>query len=722
MEQQHEQQASPALAPLVHCPACEALLSNQSRRFCDQCGIDLRRGEAGRGRTPASPSMSIPSASGIWREERPHVEATPGELLAEAVKEARLLSAVVVDRLLSEHPEPRHLYHHLLDEYELPEEELRLALHLAFLYPTIDLQVAEVDGPLAGQLGANLLQERLVLPLIGAGPSARLMIAMANPTDRETIREIEQLAQRPSSICLALPTHLLERIEHHFTPRLVGVLPSGEAVESILNHHETSIGKAGHNRMVIADSTVSGSHAIVLSRQRQFSIVDLGSSNGTYLNDQRLGRNGQILCHGDQIKLGRVLLVFRDPRVPLQNRTTHLPGDSSETPAASPPAPPSRGNQERTGSSQPSIESLAHSEALPRGEEQAERPRLGTERSQRRTSSWALWALVVVAILALAFFFYQLREESSLIAEGSDRSGSNVLSTGSETTRRTDPAPLLPAGNWEKFGTSGRLSSVSAVAYRPGSGGVLLAGTSQIPGLFWIPLAASRTARAPLFELPTKMAPLLPTLASPPQALAYGNGFYYELGTPSQGRQTGQALHRVAVSSNGLARRETTVEVSELVRSLAPPSSNGLSQPSVASLAWNPIREELLLVLSPLPTTGETLLVPLRMVDPLGPFGGKNLTIGSPSFLPLDLHGETVRSMTYVASRKSFLLLTRGATTVHLWEWPGTAQSTPFRRITLDAQLEPSGLLALPLDHQDLIVLTGRRGTYLSLTSQNPIP
>jgi hypothetical protein len=218
------------------------------------------------------------------------------------------------------------------------------------------------------------------------------------------------------------------------------------------------------------------------------------------------------------------------------------------------------------------------------------------------------------------------------------------------------------------------------------------------------------------------MAPLLPTLVSPPQALAYGNGFYYELGTPRQGSQAGQALHRVAISSNGLARRETTVEVSELVRSLAPPSSNGLSQPPVASLAWNPIREELLLVLSPLATTGETLLVPLRMVDPLGPFGGKNLTIGSPSFLPLDLHGETVRSMTYVASRKSFLLLTRGATTVHLWEWAGTAPSPPVRRIALDAQPEPSGLLALPLDNQDLIVLTGRRGTYLSLTSQKQTP
>jgi len=731
MEQQHEQQASPALAAHVHCPACGTLLSNRSHRFCDQCGIDLRRGVAGPGRASASPSVSFPakggakgeSASGAWREERPLVEATPGELLAEAVKEARLLTAEVVDRLLLEHPEPRDFYHHLLDERELPEEELQLALHQAFLYPTIDLQVAEVDGVLAAQLGADLLHERLVLPLVGSGPSARLMLAMANPTDRETIREIEQAAQRPSSICLALPAQLLERIERHFTPRLVGVLPSGEAVESILNHHETSIGKAGHNRLIIPDSTVSGSHAIVLSRQRQFSIVDLGSSNGTYLNDQRLGRNGQILRHGDQIKLGRVVLAFRDPRAPLQHRTTRFPSNVVETPSSPSAAPlPFRADQGRTDSSQASIEGLAPSESLSPGEEPVERPSARTETARRRTSPWALWALGAVAIVAVAVFFYQQQAESSPVPETLERSGASTLSTGLDTSRGTELATLTPAGNWEKFGTGGRLSLVSAVAHRPGSGGVLLAGTSQIPGLFWIPLGASRTARAPLFDLPSKMAPLLPTLASPPQALAYGNGFYYELGAPRQGRQAGQALHRVTVSSNGLARRETTVEVSELVRSLAPPSSNGLSQPPVASLAWNPIREELLLVLSPLATTGETVLVPLRMVDPLGPFGGRNLTIGSPSFLPLDLHGETVRAMTYVASRRSFLLLTRGASTVHLWEWSGTVPSPPVRRIALDPQPEPLGILTLPLDNQDLIVLTGRRGSYLSLTSLTPTP
>jgi hypothetical protein len=147
-----------------------------------------------------------------------------------------------------------------------------------------------------------------------------------------------------------------------------------------------------------------------------------------------------------------------------------------------------------------------------------------------------------------------------------------------------------------------------------------------------------------------------------------------------------------------------------------------MSQPPVATLSWNPIREELLLILSPLATTGETLLVPLRMLDPLGPFGGRNLTIGSPSFLPLDLNGETVRAMTYVASRKSFLLVTRGPSTVQLWEWSGTPQSPPSPRMVLDPQPEPSGILTLPRDNQELIVLTGRRGTYLSLTSQTSSP
>jgi hypothetical protein len=78
--------------------------------------------------------------------------------------------------------------------------------------------------------------------------------------------------------------------------------------------------------------------------------------------------------------------------------------------------------------------------------------------------------------------------------------------------------------------------------------------------------------------------------------------------------------------------------------------------------------------------------------------------------------------MTYVASRKSFLLVTRGQSTVQLWEWSGTSQSRPSPRMVLDPHPEPSGILALPRDNQELIVLTGRRGTYLTLTSQTSSP
>lgn len=665
--------------------------------------------------------MGPRSTNGGRQKERPLVEATPGELLAEAVKEAGLLSADVIDRLLMEHPEPRELYQHLLDEGELPEEELRLALHEAFLYPTIDLQVTEVDSGLAAELGAGLLQERLVLPLVGSGPSGRLMIAMANPTDRETIREIEQIAQRPSSICLALPTRLLERVERHFAPRLVGVLPSGEAVEAILNHSETSIGKAGHNRLVLGDETVSGSHAIVLSEQGRFSLLDMGSRNGTYLNNQRLGQDGQSLADGDQIRLGRIRLVFQDPNASLPERTPFLPDDVAAASGAPPRTLPFPADWERTEPEMSPWEEPASENGLPSPEfvetspPQAEPPPVEPAPAREvegrgpRTSRWAVWGLAGIALLAVAIFFFkrQPTAERPTIPQPLER-------TGAET--------LTASGNWERFGKIGGLVSVSAVAHRPGSGGVLLAGTNQIPGLFWVPVATSGSPRGSLFDLPAGMAPLVATSTSPTEALAYGNGFYYELSPPRRGAQGGQRLHRIAISSNGVARRESTVEVSELVRSLAPPSSGGMSQPPVATLAWNPIREELLLVLSPLATTGETLLVPLRMVDPLGPFGGRNLTIGSPSFLPLDLNGETVRAMTYVASRKSFLLVTRGQSTVQLWEWSGTSQSRPSPRMVLDPHPEPSGILALPRDNQELIVLTGRRGTYLTLTSQTSSP
>jgi hypothetical protein len=57
--------------------------------------------------------------------------------------------------------------------------------------------------------------------------------------------------------------------------------------------------------------SVSRRHAQVIHRQGEYLLVDLRSTNGTYLNATRLGPDDRVrLRHGDQVRFGDVSLTF----------------------------------------------------------------------------------------------------------------------------------------------------------------------------------------------------------------------------------------------------------------------------------------------------------------------------------------------------------------------------------------------------------------------------
>jgi adenylate cyclase len=79
-----------------------------------------------------------------------------------------------------------------------------------------------------------------------------------------------------------------------------------------------SLGRAKDNNVVFTSSKVSRRHALVHAQGgAEFSLVDLGSSNGTHLNGRRV-IHPEALQHGDVIQIGEQSLVFRleTPRTP----------------------------------------------------------------------------------------------------------------------------------------------------------------------------------------------------------------------------------------------------------------------------------------------------------------------------------------------------------------------------------------------------------------------
>jgi pSer/pThr/pTyr-binding forkhead associated (FHA) protein len=68
------------------------------------------------------------------------------------------------------------------------------------------------------------------------------------------------------------------------------------------------VGRAPNSDIPILDPTISRRHAEVECGDDGFAIRDLGSSNGTYVNGERV--EATKLAAGDEIQIGKFKLVF----------------------------------------------------------------------------------------------------------------------------------------------------------------------------------------------------------------------------------------------------------------------------------------------------------------------------------------------------------------------------------------------------------------------------
>ena len=75
----------------------------------------------------------------------------------------------------------------------------------------------------------------------------------------------------------------------------------------------TSLGRGEENDILIADPAVSRRHAQIRESHGHFTLSDIGSKSGTYLNGRRL-RAPQVLQNRDEITLGDTVLKFVSSR------------------------------------------------------------------------------------------------------------------------------------------------------------------------------------------------------------------------------------------------------------------------------------------------------------------------------------------------------------------------------------------------------------------------
>jgi len=91
--------------------------------------------------------------------------------------------------------------------------------------------------------------------------------------------------------------------------RLVWERTDGGKVEFPLDGEELELGRDEDLAIRVDEPLVSRRHARILRRGEGWGVVDLGSTNFTRVNGQRVRREHE-LEHGDAIRLGRTKLTF----------------------------------------------------------------------------------------------------------------------------------------------------------------------------------------------------------------------------------------------------------------------------------------------------------------------------------------------------------------------------------------------------------------------------
>jgi adenylate cyclase len=115
-------------------------------------------------------------------------------------------------------------------------------------------------------------------------------------------------------------------------------LTTAEGTHAVELRAVNSLGRHPNNTIQLLDKIVSKEHCIIEQRGDHFVLRDLGSLNGTYINNERV-RGEAPLKHGDEIALGATRGKFDDGSSPLQGQPAGM------GPAGAQGQPPSAQNQ-----------------------------------------------------------------------------------------------------------------------------------------------------------------------------------------------------------------------------------------------------------------------------------------------------------------------------------------------------------------------------------------
>ncbi len=157
-----------------------------------------------------------------------------------------------------------------------------------FHAPEQEMPVAEADFP---ELEKTPVEEQTPLEQEQTAVTPDLAEEKTIALEVEKISEEERGEREPRRLVGFLVTFSLNKLGDFF-PLYLG---------------KNNIGRSSQNEIVLNDSSVSGSHAMILFRGNQIIIEDKLSVNGTFVNQGSESIDRENLKDGDIIRLGKVV-------------------------------------------------------------------------------------------------------------------------------------------------------------------------------------------------------------------------------------------------------------------------------------------------------------------------------------------------------------------------------------------------------------------------------
>ncbi len=667
------------------------------------------------------------------------------ESLASAVVTAGLATSADVDRVRGN--AKGRLYQALIEERLASEESLRDLMSKTFQIAVADLSASQIDEAVVAGFSARLAREHQVFPVAKEADS--LILAIADPTNTASVDQLRRDVGAPMSIRLATASQIRERVDQHYGPKLIGVLPSGAKLEYLIDKHEVEIGKATHNHITLTDPTVSNTHAIVITRDAGYSIVDLGSRNGTFVNGERLGAQAHTLKHGDRIQLGQTVLTFRNPAETTANLTAVLSGEaleelrrragtdaspekehgtgqpvSPETPIlVQDPSPGAPGSplSSKDLAPAPNAEAAELVENAPddKDEKKKKKKKKKKEKDDRLRAAYVsaggrIFAAVLSVALTVALTLYLTRSGTA-----PNKEEVKISKKGKAKLRLPKPTAGTPfqGGSFE----------ASGVVQVPGTNGVLFVDDTKLDEILWMQVddSGKQTGGVKLIPLGASVVDL--------EGITYGDGYFYAIGSQSDKKDGEQnAIARFKFDASGQTIRDTEVIPNFrefLVTNV--PELKGEGQKNgkdgglnIEGIGWDPKRNRLLLGLRSPQLDGNALIVPIAL-NSGSPFSVGNIKVVEGHSIQLPLEGMGIRDIQYDSRLDSFLIIA-GAPEHHqkklgfkLWQWSGdlpTSDSESLHALTdLEPQMTPEGVTHFEFGGRDFIFIVGDAGTYTKI-------